>query len=232
VNAEPAAVADLRERDLAGPSFRSIFLAGAPRFAREAFGPVLAFYVGWKLGNLVVGIVLASAVGIALDLYERRRGRAGALALVSVVFVVVQAVVGLVADSAVVYLAQPVLVSAIWGLANIGSAIIGHPLAGVFADAWYPFPSEVKASRTYRRIFGVESIVWGVYLLARSGLRMYVLTSGSIGAFAAVQIATGVPFTIALVAWSVWYATRGFERSTEWDDAGSSKDASGPPASR
>jgi hypothetical protein len=61
---------------------------------------------------------------------------------------------------------------------------------------------------------------------------MYVLTSGSIGAFAAVQIATGVPFTIALVAWSVWYATRGFERSTEWDDAGSSKDASGPPASR
>jgi hypothetical protein len=110
-------------------------------------------------------------------------------------------------------------VSAIWGLANIGSAIVGRPLAGVFADAWYPFPPEVKESRTYRRIFGIESIVWGLYLLARSGIRMVVLTSGSIGAFAAVQVATGVPFTIALVAWSVWYATRGFERSTEWDEA-------------
>ena len=219
MSAGPATVPASGEHGLPEPSFRSILFAGAPRFAREAFGPVAAFYVGWKLGNLVVGIVLASAVGIALDLYERRRGRAGALALVSVAFVLVQAVIGIVADSAVVYLAQPVLVSAIWGLANIGSAIVGRPLAGVLADAWYPFPPEVKESRTYRRIFGIESIVWGVYLLARSGIRMVVLTSASIGSFAAVQVVTGVPFTIALVAWSVWYATRGFERSTEWDEA-------------
>jgi Protein of unknown function (DUF3159) len=209
---------DVEGQALPEPSFRSIVLAGAPRFAREAFGPVLAFYAGWKLGNLLVGIVLASAVGIALDLYERRRGRAGALALVSVAFVVVQAVVGLVADSAVVYLAQPVIVSAVWGFVNIGSAVIGRPLAGVFADAWYPFPPNVKASRTYRRIFGFESIVWGVYLLARSGLRMLILATGSIGAFVVVGVGTGLPFTIALVAWSIWYATREFERSTEWDE--------------
>lgn len=210
---------DLRERDLLEPGFRPIFLAGAPRFAREAFGPVVAFYVGWKLGNLVTGIVLATAIGVVLDLYERRRGRAGALALVSIAFVLVQAVVGVLADSAVVYLAQPVIVSAIWGFVNIGSAIIGRPLAGVFADAWYAFPPEVKASVTYRRIFGVESIVWGLYLLARSGIRIAVLASGSVGAFVTVQIVTGVPVTVALVAWSVWYATRGFERSTEWDEA-------------
>jgi intracellular septation protein A len=228
LNTAPVAI----ERSLPEPGFRSIFLARAPRFAREAFGPVLAFYLGWKLGNLVVAIVLATAVGIALDLYERRRGRAGALALVSVAFVVVQAAVGLIADSAVVYLAQPVIVGAIWGLANIGSALVGRPLAGVFADAWYPFPPEVRASRTYRRVFGVESVVWGVYLLARSGIRMFVLASGSIGAFAAIQIATGVPFTIALVAWSVWYANRAFERSTEWDEPGSSEEVTEPSAPR
>ena len=210
-------VVNAREREAPEPGFRSIFLAGAPRFAREAFGPVAAFYVGYELIGLVAGIVLASAVGIALDLYERRRGRAGALALVSVAFVLVQAVVGIVTDSATVYLAQPVLVSAIWGLANIASAVIGRPLAGVFADVWYPFPPDVKMSRTYRRVFGIESIVWGVYLLARSGVRLAVLSSGSIGAFAAVQFVTGIPVTLALVAWSVWYATRAFERSTEWD---------------
>jgi hypothetical protein len=217
VNAGPAAVVQIGGNRLPEPSFRSIFLAGAPRFARELFGPVAAFYLGWKLGGLVVGILLASAVGIALDLYERRRGRGGALALVSVAFVVVQAVVGLAADSAVVYLAQPVLVGAIWGVANIGSALVGRPLAGMFADAWYPFPPEIKASRTYRRVFGVESVVWGVYLLARSGIRMFVLAKGSIGAFAVIQFGTGVPFTIALVAWSVSYAVRAFERSDEWD---------------
>ena len=217
MNAGPAAVAQIGGNRLPEPSFRSIFLAGAPRFARELFGPVAAFYLGWKLGGLVVGILLASAVGIALDLYERRRGRGGALALVSVAFVVVQAVVGLAADSAVVYLAQPVLVGAIWGVANIGSALVGRPLAGMFADAWYPFPPEIKASRTYRHVFGVESVVWGVYLLARSGIRMFVLAKGSIGAFAVIQFGTGVPVTIALVAWSVSYAVRAFERSDEWD---------------
>jgi Protein of unknown function (DUF3159) len=207
-------------RDLAAAdtSFRSIFLAGAPRFAREAFGPVAAFYVGWKVGNLAVGIVLASAVGIALEVYERRNGRSGALALISVAFVLVQAAVGLIADSAVVYLAQPVIVGAIWGIANIVSALIGRPLAGVFADSWYAFPPAIKASQTYRRVFGIESIVWGAYLLARSGVRMLVLATGSIGAFVLVQIATGFPLTIALVVWSVWFAVDRFERSTEWDE--------------
>jgi hypothetical protein len=216
VNAAPTTVPELRA--IPEPSFRAILLAGVPRFARELFGPVVAFYIGWELGGLVVGIVTASAVGIALDLHERRRGRGGALALVSVAFVIVQAVVGLATDSAVVYLAQPVVVGAIWGVANIASAAIGRPLAGVFADAWYPFPPEIRASRTYRRVFGVESIVWGVYLLARSGIRMFVLAQGSIAGFAAIQIVTGVPFTIALVAWSISYAVREFGRSDEWDD--------------
>jgi hypothetical protein len=224
VNTAPATVSELGSSRVSEPSFRSIFLAGAPRFARELFGPVVVFYAGWELGGLIAGIVLASAVGIALDLYERRRGRAGALALVSVAFVIVQAVVGLATDSAVVYLAQPVVVGAIWGVANIGSAVIGRPLAGVFADAWYPFPPEIKASRTYRRIFGVESVVWGVYLLARSAIRMFVLAKGSIVGFAAIQIVTGLPFTIALVAWSISYAVRGFERSDEWDEPGQAGD--------
>ena len=68
---------------------------------RATFGPVAVFYLGWKLGGLVAGIILASAVGIALDLYERRRGRAGALALVSVTTrVLLQAILGLATDSA------------------------------------------------------------------------------------------------------------------------------------
>ena len=209
------------ERSRPEARFGPIVRAGAPRFAREAFGPVAAFYLGWSLGNLVTGIALASALGIGLELYERRHGRGGALALVSVAFVLIQAGIGLIADSAVVYLAQPVIVSAFWGLAYIASALAGRPLAGVFADAWYPFPPAIKTSRTYRRVFGVESVVWGLYLLARSGVRMLVLASGSIGGFVVVQMVTGLPVTVALVLWSIWYAVRGFERSTEWDETAS-----------
>ena len=218
VERDPGAVAGARELELPEPNVRSIFRSGAPRFARELFGPVLGFYVAYELGGLTAGIVTATVIALAIEAYERKHGRRGALALVSAAFVVIQGVVGLLADSAVVYLAQPVLVSAIWGIANLVSAAIGRPLMGVFADAWYPFPDFVKASRTYRRVFGFESVVWGVYLLARSGVRMLVLWTGSVGFFVAIQFVTGIPFIIALVLWSLWYAVRGFERSTEWDD--------------
>jgi intracellular septation protein A len=218
VEREPGSAAGARELGLPGPNLRTLFRTGAPRFARELFGPVAGFYLAWKLGGLTAGIVTATVVALAIEWYERRHGRRGALALVSAAFVVIQGVVGLVADSAVVYLAQPVIVSAIWGLANLVSAALGRPLMGVFADAWYPFPDVVKTSRTYRRVFGFESVVWGVYMIARSGVRMLALWAGSIGAFVAIQFVTGIPFIIGLVIWSLWYALRGFERSTEWDD--------------
>ncbi len=210
------------------PSVRSVLRGGSPRFLRELFGPVAAFYVGWKLGSLVTGIVLATVLALGLEWYERRHGRRGALALLSAAFVLVQATVGLVADSAVVYLAQPVLVSAIWGIANLVSVAIGRPLMGVFADAWYPFPPEIKASSAYRKVFGFESVVWGLYLLVRSAIRMLVLWTGSIGLFVAVQFLTGIPITIALVLWSIWYATRSFERRLS-GEASPESAASGTP---
>lgn len=195
------------------PSVKSVLRSGAPRFAREAFGPVAAFYLGWKFGNLATGIALATVLAVALEFYEHRRGRRGTLALISAGFVVVQGVVGLIADSAVVYLAQPVIVSAIWGIACFVSVAVGRPLMGAFADAWYAFPPEVRASQAYRRIFGMESIVWGVYFVLRSGIRMLVLWTGSIGLFVVVQAATGVPFMVVLILWSVSYAVRAFERA-------------------
>jgi hypothetical protein len=45
-----------------------------------------------------------------------------------------------------------------------------------------------------------------------------VLWTGSLGFFVGIQFLTGIPVIIALVMWSIWYAVRGFERSTEWDD--------------
>jgi intracellular septation protein A len=194
------------------PSVRSVLRSGAPRFVREAFGPVAAFYVGWELGNLATGIALATALALALEVYEHRRGRRGTLALISAGFVVAQGLIGLVANSAVVYLAQPVLLAAILGIACLVSVPLGRPLMGAFADAWYSFPEEARRSRAYKRIFGVESIVWGIYYLARSAIRMLALWKGSIGLFVVVQTLSGIPFTIVLIVWSIRYAVRGFEK--------------------
>jgi intracellular septation protein A len=200
----------------AGISTKGILLGSGPRFARDTFGPVLAFYVGWKLGGLVVGISVSTALSLAAWLYERSKARPGVLARLTLAVVVVQALIGLAADSEVAFFAPQVLVNLAWGIAFVGSTIIGRPLTGVFASEMIDLPPEVRASDTYRRVFGRISLAWGAYMLARSGIRLAILAFIGVDAFVVSNLATGAPVMALLMTWSVWYGTRGFRRSDEW----------------
>jgi intracellular septation protein A len=198
---------------------KAILLGNGPRFARDAFGPVLAFYVLWKLWGLVPGIVAATAVALVAYRYERRQDRPALVVRIALVFVLIQAVVGLWTGSAETYLAIPVFVNAGYGMAFVGSIVIARPLAGVFAEEMLPLPDEVKASRTHRRTFGVISLAWGSYMVARSALRLLVLAALGVDVFVAVGFVSGFPVTMALMSWSIWYGVRSFRRSDEWGPA-------------
>lgn len=198
------------------PSVKAMLWGAGPRFARDAFLPVLAFYVGWKTVGLPLGIGLATIASVLAWRHERRQERSGLLAGGALVFVLVQAAIGLASGSAAVYLAQPVLLNGVLGLAFVISVIVRRPLAALFADEFYPFPAEVKASVTFRKVFGRISLGWGVYLLARSALRLLTLSTVSVDAFVVVNLVTGAPFTAGIMGWSVWYGVRGFRRSEEW----------------
>lgn len=211
-----ADVAQLALRSAQQVSFRSLMLGEGPRFARDAFGPVVVFYLVWKLAGLAAGIVAATVFSILAFRHERRSQRKGNMALISLGFVVISAVVGLVSRSATVYLAQPVLLSACFGIAFLVSAAIGKPLAGTFAEEMFSFPKEVKESRTFKRVFARESVAWGAYLVLRSAVRLLTLTATNVEFFLLVNFVTGVPVTAALMTWSIWYGVRGFRRSAEW----------------
>ncbi len=204
--AEPVAGRD--ESGLTAPTFRSILFTGLPGFVREGFLPLGAFYVGLKVSGLGAGIAAATVASVFIYLYERRAGRDALLVRVSIGFVAVQSVVGLVSHSTTVYLAQPVLVNAAWGVAFLVSAWMRRPLAGVLACAWYPFPDWVRQTDRFKRVYGVESVVWGIYFLVRSGLRLAALLEGSVENFLVVVVATGPPMMFLLVAWSIRYAVR------------------------
>jgi intracellular septation protein A len=200
-------------------SAKGILLGSGPRFARDAFGPVAAFYVLWKLWGLVPGIVAATIVALLSYRYERQQERPGLVVRLSLVFVLIQAVVGLWTGSAEIYLAIPVFVNAGYGFAFIGSTLFGRPLAGVFAEELFPLPDEVRASRTHRRVFSQISLAWGTYMVGRSALRLFVLVVFGVDIFVAVGFVTGFPITAALMSWSIWYGVRGFRRSEEWGPA-------------
>lgn len=194
-------------------SLRAVLLDNGPRFIRDAVGPVLVFYLGWKTLGLVVGILAATALTTGTFIWERRHGRTGLGASIGLTIALVQAVTGLLSGSARWYFAPAVIANTLGGLVFLGSVLIGRPLAAVFATESYPFPPEVKASATFRRIFGRISLVWAVYLLGRGVLRLLMLVYTSVEAFLVVSVATGLPLSGAIVAWSFWYAVRGFRAS-------------------
>jgi Protein of unknown function (DUF3159) len=208
----PGAAGALAEREDAGlsePTFRGVLMTGLPGFLREGFLPLGAFYAGLKLDGLAAGIVAATLVSVLIYLYERRAGRDALLVRISLGFVVVQGIVGLAANSATVYLAQPVLLAAAWGLAFWVSIPLGRPLAGVLAGAWHPFPRWLQESPEFKRVYAVQSGVWGAYFLARSALRLVLLLEGSLESFFLVVFLTGTPVMLLLLAWSIRHSLRG-----------------------
>lgn len=196
--------------ELPEPTWRLLLGRGLPTFAVEGALPIALFYGVWQTAGLAPAVIATSIAGGLIVVWQVRRGHDIALAGVTFVFLVIQAVVGLAAHSATVYLAQPVVLSAIWGFAYLGSVAVGRPLIGAFARAWYPFPPEFRASTVYRREFALQSIVWGLYCLGRAGLRLWMLLSSGVGAFVVVSFLTGTPILVVLVAWSLWHARRAF----------------------
>jgi intracellular septation protein A len=180
---------------------------------------MLAFYAGWKVAGLGLGIALATVAAVGLWWWDRRQGRSGLIVRIGLVLALVQAGVGLLSGSERLYLAQPVVVNGLWAFAFLGSAALGRPLIGTFAAEMVDIPDEVQASATYRRIFGVASAVWGAYFLVRTALRLWVLADGSIERFLVVNAVTGIPIILALFAWTTWWTTRAFRRSEEWGEA-------------
>ncbi|HSB38292.1 MAG TPA: DUF3159 domain-containing protein [Gaiellaceae bacterium] len=196
------------EGGLTPASFGGVLRVGLPGFLREGFIPLGAFYAGLRLDDLATGIAASAAASLTIYLYERRAGRDALLVRISLGFVLVQSVIGLVADSTTVYLAQPVLVAAVWGLAFLVSIPLGRPLAGALACAWYPFPRWFRETEPYKRVFGIESLVWGAYFLARSAVRLAVLLHGSLESFLLVSVLTGTPAMLLLLAWSIRFSLR------------------------
>jgi Protein of unknown function (DUF3159) len=192
--------------DLPAPTWRLLLGRGLPQFAAEAVGPVLVFYLAWREAGLGAGIAASTLASLVIAAWLVRRGRDAGVVALGIVFVVIQAAVALAAHSTTVYLAQPVVLSALWAVAYAASVVAGRPLIGVFAAAWYPFPAWFRASAAFRREFGLQSLVWAAFCVVRAGVRLYVLLHSGVGGFVVVSILTGLPAYLALVAWGLWHA--------------------------
>jgi hypothetical protein len=196
---------------------RALLLAGGPRFARDAFGPMLAFYLGWRLLGFDAGIAAATGLAIVGYAWERGQRRSGLSAAVGLGVAVVQAAGGLASTNTIGYFAPPLIMNVAYGCAFLVSVFIGRPLAGLFAAESCDFSPQVRASATFRRVCSRISLAWAGYLLLGSAVRSVVLIRGSVDLYVLVNVMSGLPCAAALMSWSIWYGVGALSRSEPWD---------------
>jgi intracellular septation protein A len=198
------------------PAPRAVLRSAAPRLVRDAFGPLAAFYAGWKLIGLAAGIGLAVALGVSVFVHERRRGRPALIVRVALLFVMIRATVGLISNSARVYLAMEIGIDALIGATVLVLLARGRALAAVFAAEVYPLPQEMSESPTFTRAMRKITAVWGCYFLVRSLVRLAALLTLSTDGYVLVASLSDAPFLVAVLAWSVRHVTRAFRDSAQW----------------
>jgi intracellular septation protein A len=183
---------------------------------RDTLGPLAAFYLGWKLVGLAVGVVAALAVGLLALWFARREGRPGAFVRVVLAILLFRAAVGLFGHSTTLYLAQDATIDVALGCAFLGSLALGRPLAMAFAADVYTFDSDVRDEEEFRAVFVRITLVWGVAFLLRAAARLAVLLTGSVDRYVAFAVIVDVGFLVGLLTWSVRYSVRAFRQTDRW----------------
>jgi intracellular septation protein A len=199
---EPTKVATPGEGGIKAVLLRSLKGAG------YGFIPLIGFYLGQKAGGVgwavAVGAVL-SALVIPLELRTTGQMRWCWIGLVGVAF---SGTMALLTQDPKLFFLRSVLGDAAFGVAMIGSLVIGKPLIATFASWAVKIPETYKLTPAYKRSFAILTLVWGVVNLARAGGRGYMMLEGSLEQLMIVNLATGWPVFGALVAFSVWYPRR------------------------
>jgi intracellular septation protein A len=179
-----------------------------PRLVLNSAGPLVAFYLGSRAVGTVGGIVAATVTSLVLFGWERRQGRPGMLARLSLAVVVLQATAGLIAGSAALYFLPKVTVDLVQGVAFFLSCLTRRPLAGAIAGEFVTVPQRMLGEPAVRRVFVRLTLLWATYFTVRGLICLAVLVTASTQTFLLVRALIDAPVVIPLLAVSLRYGMR------------------------
>ena len=179
--------------------------AGAVRFLCAGALPVVAFYVAFRIGGPVIGIITGMAVSLAvLAIQAYRLRRLDPVAVVPMTVILAQGLLATWFGSVELYLAAPAVEAVIWGVVLVGSVALRRPLVPLIARELGVVPSRFAASVGLQRSLGVLTLAWGIAAFCKAGLRLWLLTLLPLEAFL-IAVTLGLTgMNVVMLAISVW----------------------------
>lgn len=161
---------------------------------------------------LVVNVATAMIVALAWMLgaiaWRATTGRAvsGLLVLTGVIMTVKTSVT-FATGNTFIYFVQPVVVDALVATAFLGSLWSARPLVARLAPDFCPLDTELAAHPAVCRLFRGLTLMWGLVILVKGTVTLWLLMSLSTVSFVMVKGGTIMTLTLvavaATVAWSV-----------------------------
>jgi intracellular septation protein A len=179
--------------------------ASTVRFLCAGVLPVAAFYVAFRIGGPVVGIVTGMAVSfsvLAIQAYRLRR--LDPVALVPMIVILIQGLLAIVVGSVDLYLAAPAVEAVIWGIVLIGSVALRRPLVPLIARELGVVPPRFAASVGLQRSLDVLTVAWGIAAFCKAGVRLWLLALLPLEAFLIAVTLGTLGINLVMLAISVW----------------------------
>ena len=209
-------------------------MADAPAAAPVATKPALVEALGGKRGLIDSGLpaivfVLVNSVVQAFDDRSTALNAAIVASIVSGVGIVVlrlvrketlqQAISGFLGLAIAVFFARRsgeargfflpgIFINIAYGLAFVGSAVLGRPVVGYVYAALEGLDARWRADARLRRTFAVASIGWSLVFASRAVVQAVLYVMDRPGLLAASKLLMGWPLTIGAVALTMAYVKR------------------------
>lgn len=178
---------------------------GGLRFLGAGALPVLSFYIAFRLGGPVAGILTGMAVSLtALAVQALRLRRLDPIVLVPMVVILAQGVLALLSGSIELYLAAPAVEATIWGVVLIGSALLRRPLVPLIARELGVVPLRFMGSTGLHRALELLTLGWGIASFVKAGVRLYLLTLLPLEEFLIAVTLGMMAINVTMLALSVW----------------------------
>jgi hypothetical protein len=191
------------------PRLRQIVGKVAISLATAVFVPTVLFTLTLLILGLT-GAVLVALTWMASAMWWRhthQRPVSGLLVLALVVMTLRTGIM-LATGNAFVYFVQPVAVDLVVATLFLGSAWSARPLVARLAPDFYPMDDALAAHPRVRGLFRGLTLLWGVVILAKGTITLWLLLSLSTVDF--VLIKGGAILTLTLLATTatiVWAVT-------------------------
>lgn len=101
-----------------------------------------------------------------------------------------------------------IFINVAYGLAFVGSAVLGRPIVGYVYGAVEGLDARWRADSRLRRTFAVASVGWSLVFASRAVVQAVLYVMDRPGLLAASKLLMGWPLTIAAVALTVAYVKR------------------------